>query len=562
MRLARSTLVILGFLAAWEGLSRSGFVSVALFPPPTRVMVALWDMVVNGGLARDTMLSLSRLFAGVAVGVTVAVTVGLLTGSIPRLAVIIEPLVQLLRPVPPVAIIPLVIIWLGIGNVAKIFSIGFAVFFPVWLNTHSGVRRVPQRLIWSAATPVFVRSRILWEVAFPSAMPFIIAGIRTAISVAFIMIFVSEYGSASSGLGYVISVSYLAFRIDRMLAALIVLASLGALADYGFTLLVARAFPWLAGSLRNDESRTQANFSLPNLGESEQVSNGDVSLKNVSVAYGETSVLRNIDLTIQRGQFLAVVGLSGSGKTSLINAIAGFISHDGVVARPQRVGVVFQDHAAFDWLSTKRNIAFGLFSSRKDDRWFPIRSLGTRHANNVPSAGLWNRLFKRDPGAAKHVQDVVDRQLAMARLEGLGDRYPGELSGGQVQRLGLARANSPDPDLILLDEPFASLDRHTRERMQEWLLEVWSASHKTIVFVTHDIEEAIFLADRVIALRDGRIAAEFSVAYDRPRNEHLKFDQSFADLRWRILNAIRPTASGSPSGPNLAEVDQALVNTL
>jgi ABC-type nitrate/sulfonate/bicarbonate transport system permease component len=149
------------------------------------------------------------------------------------------------RPLPPVAIIPLVIVWLGIGELAKIFSIGFAVFFPVWLNTHAGARQVPQKYLWSAATLTSSRSRIFLRIVFPASLPFVTAGIRLGISVAFVMVFVAELAGASSGIGYEIATSNLSYRIDRMMAGLVVLGTSGALVDFLFVQSVYRTCPWL-----------------------------------------------------------------------------------------------------------------------------------------------------------------------------------------------------------------------------------------------------------------------------------------------------------------------------
>jgi NitT/TauT family transport system permease protein/sulfonate transport system permease protein len=156
-----------------------------------------------------------------------------------------SPIIQLLRPLPPVAIIPLVIVWFGIGEMSKIFSIAFAVFFPVWINSHLGARDVPKSFIWSATTMRITGFRLLWKVILPASLPFIIAGLRTAVSLAFIMVFVSELAGASAGIGYQISVSYLAYRVDRMMAALAVLGLFGAISDLVLVRLTWICFPWL-----------------------------------------------------------------------------------------------------------------------------------------------------------------------------------------------------------------------------------------------------------------------------------------------------------------------------
>ena len=231
-------------LVLWEIISRSGFVSPALFPPPSKVAIALWGMIMTGTLVSDLRDSLWRLIAGLVVGSAVGIFFGLLTGRIKSFAIALTPIIQILRSFPPVAIIPLVIVWFGIDDGAKIFSIAFAVFFPVWINTHIGARQIPQAFLWNAKLLTSSSVKIFREVVFPAALPFIIAGIRTGIAIAFIMVFASELAGASSGLGYRISITQLAYRLDEMIAVLVVLGVLGAITDQLFMIGVRKLFPW------------------------------------------------------------------------------------------------------------------------------------------------------------------------------------------------------------------------------------------------------------------------------------------------------------------------------
>ncbi len=239
------TLPIIVAIALWEIVSRSDFVNSALFPPPSKVAVALWEMMISGTLFSDLRDSLWRLIVGLFIGSAVGVVVGLLTGYFKSFATALTPIIQILRPLPPVAIIPLVIVWFGIDDGAKIFSIAFAVFFPVWINTHIGALQIPRAFLWGAKLLTKSSTKIFGEVVFPAALPFTIAGIRTGIAVAFIMVFVAELAGASSGLGYRISITHLAYRIDEMMAALIVLGALGAIADQLFVLGTRKLFPWI-----------------------------------------------------------------------------------------------------------------------------------------------------------------------------------------------------------------------------------------------------------------------------------------------------------------------------
>ena len=231
-------------LAVWEVVSRYEIVNPRLFPAPSQAWLAFVEWYRTGDLYNDFAASYWRALAGLGAGGCLGIALGMATGRSRFASAVLAPLVQILRPLPPVAIIPLIIVWLGIGNNAKIFSIAFAVFFPVWLNTHLGAAHVAQAYLWSAKLLSKSRVRTILRVMVPATLPSIIAGLRTAIPLAFVMVFVSELAGASEGLGYRISLCHLAYRIDMMMAALAVLAGAGALADLCFAAAVHLVFPW------------------------------------------------------------------------------------------------------------------------------------------------------------------------------------------------------------------------------------------------------------------------------------------------------------------------------
>ena len=221
----------------------------------------------------------------------------------------------------------------------------------------------------------------------------------------------------------------------------------------------------------------------------------DILVRDLSVAYGSVEVLQGITFSVAAGEFLGVVGKSGTGKTTLLLALAGFIDFQGHVQVPTNIGVVFQNYAVFPWLTVRQNIAFGLNERTRKDR-----------------------------------EKIITRHLELTGLQGQRDKYPAQLSGGQAQRVALARALAADPQVILMDEPMGALDLVTREEMQNWLLQVWEEDRKTLVYTTHGIEESLLLSDRVLVLGHGRIAGEFPVPFDRPRKESIKFSRAFIEL--------------------------------
>jgi NitT/TauT family transport system ATP-binding protein len=206
--------------------------------------------------------------------------------------------------------------------------------------------------------------------------------------------------------------------------------------------------------------------------------------------------LRDANLVVQKGEFVCLIGASGCGKSTLLRIVAGFeppssgeaLMWDKPVSGPAPDrGMVFQDYGLFPWLSVRQNIGFGPAS------------------RGLPKAEL---------------RALVDRFVDMVGLTRFADAYPHQLSGGMKQRVAIARVLANDAEMVLMDEPFGALDAMTRERLQDELLDIWQRTNLTVLFVTHSIEEAIFLADRVVVMEPGpgRIASEHRIELPRPRD--------------------------------------------
>ena len=206
--------------------------------------------------------------------------------------------------------------------------------------------------------------------------------------------------------------------------------------------------------------------------------------------------LRDANLVVQKGEFVCLIGASGCGKSTLLRIVAGFeqpssgeaLMWDKPVSGPAPDrGMVFQDYGLFPWLSVRQNIGFGPAS------------------RGLPKAEL---------------RALVDRFVDMVGLTRFADAYPHQLSGGMKQRVAIARVLANDAEMVLMDEPFGALDAMTRERLQDELLDIWQRTKLTVLFVTHSIEEAIFLADRVVVMEPGpgRIASEHRIELPRPRD--------------------------------------------
>ncbi|HEY2384976.1 MAG TPA: ABC transporter ATP-binding protein [Terriglobia bacterium] len=231
----------------------------------------------------------------------------------------------------------------------------------------------------------------------------------------------------------------------------------------------------------------------------------------------EVLALSDVSFSVEDGEFMAIVGPSGCGKTSMMNIVAGLLPYEegNVAIDGKRVdgpgidrAVVFQHASLLPWRTIAGNVRYGMELQRRFDE--------------------------------NAMQERTEYFIKLVGLSGFERHYPSELSGGMQQRVNLARALAADPVVLLMDEPFAALDAQTREFMQSELLKIWSKARKTVLFITHQINEAIYLADRVVVMsaRPGRVKDVFDVPFARPRNLSLKRDPRFLELEdsvWKLI---------------------------
>jgi NitT/TauT family transport system ATP-binding protein len=248
-----------------------------------------------------------------------------------------------------------------------------------------------------------------------------------------------------------------------------------------------------------------------------------LQIQNLSKRYwleresSEVLALSDVSLSVADGEFLAIVGPSGCGKTTLLNIVAGLLPYEegAVFIDGKRVAgpgvdraVVFQHSSLLPWRTIAGNVRYGMEMQRRFDE-----------------ATMASR---------------AEQFINMAGLRGFEKHYPGEISGGMQQRVNLARALAADPAVLLMDEPFAALDAQTREFMQAELLKIWAKARKTVLFITHQINEAVYLADRVAVMsaRPGRLKQVFDVPFPRPRNLALKREPKFLEIEdaiWQLI---------------------------
>ncbi len=250
-------------------------------------------------------------------------------------------------------------------------------------------------------------------------------------------------------------------------------------------------------------------------------SSADITISDVSLRYGKGAktvlALDGISLDVKPNEFAVIVGPSGCGKSSLLYLIAGLedltggritVGGQGIEGPGPDRGMVFQSYTLFPWLTVAQNVEYG-----------PRR---------------------RGLGEAER-KGLVDHYLEEVGLASFRNHYPAQLSGGMKQRVAIARALANDPAVLLMDEPFGALDSQTRHTMQRLLLRVWDHSHKTVLFVTHDIEEAILLADRVLVMsgRPGQIRKVLTVDFPRPRVGDIVLDPAFIAMKREIMGLLR-----------------------
>jgi NitT/TauT family transport system ATP-binding protein len=248
---------------------------------------------------------------------------------------------------------------------------------------------------------------------------------------------------------------------------------------------------------------------------------GRIQIQEVSIVFGsgtdQNRAVNETNLVVEPGEFVCILGPSGCGKSTLLNSVAGYVTpttgqvlvdNEKIIAPGPDRGMVFQQYSLFPWKTVHQNIAFG-----------------------PKLAGC----------SADECSSIANTFLGMIGLTTIANKFPAELSGGMQQRVGIARALANYPRVLLMDEPFGALDAQTRIMMQENLLNIWSEFGTTVLFVTHDVDEAIFLADRILVMSasPGSVISDIRVDLERPRNPDIATSEKFVELKKKCLGHIR-----------------------
>lgn len=408
------------------------------------------------------------------ISVTVSLVLGLVIGVIiseyRKPAQIIMNVINVLYTIPSISMLGFLIPFTGIGDKTAIIALSIYGLLPIVRNTYTGISTIQPFLTEVATGMGSTRGQVLFRVKLPLALPVILAGVRSMVVMTISLSGIASYIGAG-GLGVAIYRGITTNNAAMTYAGSILIALVALISDR-LIYLLEKKIPWGETARKR---REQGAMSV-------------ISLKNITAAYGNKDVLMHFNLEIARGEFVMLIGTSGCGKTTALKLMNGLLrpkegsvvvngndlSRTDLTALRRNLGYVVQETGLFPHLTIEKNISYVADLSRKKD--------------------------------SKAIQNRVTQLLQLVELpEEIRRRYPDELSGGQKQRVGIARALMNSPEILLMDEPFGAVDEITRRRLQEEIGKIHRQQGETIVFVTHDIDEALRLGTRIVVMDAGRI---------------------------------------------------------
>ncbi len=495
----RGVLSIVGGLAIWEFFSRVVVDNALFLAAPTQIMAALWKLTETGELQHHIGISALEFALGFVIASVLGIALGVGMASSVTIKQTMQPWVSGIYATPTIALAPLFILWFGIGIWSKVIVVVTLVLFSVSINTEAGLRQTSDRLIEmlrsfgaSAAADLLeaviavgdaVRARGLEARHRPR--PHRRGGGRT-------VRLARGIGPSHQPIGRQLQHAGAVRRRRR---------AGGCRHRHDGGLFLAR------GKARAVDQGLSMESKL--------------SVSALSKRFGDLEALRDIGLGIGAGEFVSIVGPSGCGKTTFLRIVAGL--------EPASAGEVRIDGRPVTSPGADRGFVF------QQDSLLPWRTV---FANAMIGPEIGGNEGEREK---RRTLDL----LKLVGLAGFEDYFPRQLSGGMRQRVNLARALAIDPQILLMDEPFSALDAQSREIMQTELLRIWEQGRKTVIFVTHQIDEAVFLSDRVFvfARRPGRLQDRVEIDLPRPRTLALKRTPEFVayvDRIWKLIeNDVR-----------------------
>jgi ABC-type nitrate/sulfonate/bicarbonate transport system ATPase subunit/ABC-type nitrate/sulfonate/bicarbonate transport system permease component len=596
LRYLLRALSLAAFLGLWQVLTACrvhAWVHFEQLPTVVQVAKEFGHRVQTGTYWHDLGDSLERILTGFALAAVLGVAVGTAIGRSRLAEDLLGPVVELLRPIPAIALVPVAILVFPSNEQGIVFITFSAAFFPVLVSTRHAVRALAP--VWEEAmlTMGGGRLRVLRQVVLPGALPGIFGGLSVGIGVAWICVISAEMISGQFGVGYRTWQDYTVVDYPGVLVGMVTIGLLGQVTSSAVELVGRRATRWLPRSQAGERvARQRAPWSARKRGADEGAAarsrtggtvapggagvgmrtggagvgvrasgagvgprtagaaprsgagaprtpageGARLALHGAGIGRAGAPVLTGLDLEIVPGEVLAVVGASGCGKSTLLRTLAGLL--------PVLGGELAQDGSPLTGPGGGRVIVF------QEDGLLPWRTARANVELPLAIAGV-GRTERRER---------AERWLAEVGLAGCEDRLPHRLSGGQRQRVQLARALAGEPRALLMDEPFGALDAQTRAGMQQLLVDVLRSTRATVVFVTHDVDEAVFLGDRVALLGpDGPHGSPVRIVdVPRPRDRAAHDSPQSAALRRGLLEALGArTGHGTPAPADVPDVPDA-----
>ena len=487
VRVVPPLIVLALFLIVWELLCRR---AGSALPPPSRVFSDTRELIfdpffdhggIDKGLFWHLEASLRRVAIGYAIAAIVGVAVGTLIGQSVWAMRGLDPIFQVLRTIPPLAWLPLSLAAFRDGQPSAIFVIFITSVWPIIINTAVGIRNIPQDYRNVAAVVQLNPLEFFAKIMIPAAAPYIFTGLRIGIGLSWLAIVAAEMLIGGVGIGFFIWDAWNSSHISEIILALFYVGIIGFVLDR----LIATV--------------------------------GKVVTRGATT----TEVLKDINLTIEKGEYVSIIGHSGCGKSTMLNIVAGLTTatSGGVLLEEREVNspgpdraVVFQNHSLLPWLTVYENVRLGVDKVFAKTKTRAERDAWTMHNLNLV-------------------------QMAHAK-----DKRPNEISGGMKQRVGIARALAMEPKVLLLDEPFGALDALTRAHLQDSVMALHQKLGNTILMITHDVDEAVLLSDRIVMMTNGpsaHIGEVLEVALPRPRKRlELATNATYVKCRQRVLEFL------------------------
>lgn len=486
---------------------------VSAFPGPVTVILDLIQLFSTG-----LLVHLSASFLRVLISLVVAGIVGIALGYYSyhsRLADVVlnAAIFPIIESLPPLAWTILCVLVFGISQVNIIFIVSIILLQYFVVNMLAGMSNVDPLLIEMGRTFTSDENKLARYITAPMVAQFILPGIRIAYGVSWKVIVLAEMFGATNGLGFLINEAYSVLNLARVLSLSVLIVAIFWATERVLEQVLVVLFRWWQKLGRRSRSPIESTTSLAN-GARQRIHRHDstavLSLKRVSKSFDEQPVLVDISLTLRMNEILCIMGPTGCGKTTLLRVAAGLSSPDsgeveGIEKLKGSLGFVFQEPRLLPWRTPQENVELPfLLSDRSID------------------------------------QAYIEELITFLELENYAHGSVDKLSGGMQQRVSIARAMALNPEILLLDEPFKGLDILSRERAEDKVLELYRKSGKAVLFVTHDIDESIRIADRIniLSKRPAMIredAFDLTSNGSKPRSPH---DSGYLEARRRIWDLL------------------------